>query len=143
MKEYWGRPEETRNAVNENGWLHTGDAAFQDEDGIFHIVDRWKDMYISGGENVYPAEIENVLYRHPDVKLASVVGVTDEKWGEVGKAFVVTRCGLAKTDVLRQWCRENLAQFKVPASFEFLDDLPKNATGKILKAELKELVLHD
>lgn len=139
MKEYWNRPEATGEAVDDEGWLHTGDAALCDEDGIFHIVDRWKDMYISGGENIYPAEIENVLYQHPDVVLASVVGVSDEKWGEVGYAFVVLRAGRTSAD-LASWCRSKLASFKVPSHFEIVDDLPLNATGKIQKNVLKASV---
>lgn len=139
MRGYWNRPEETAAAVDAAGWLHTGDAAVRDEEGIFHIVDRWKDMYISGGENVYPAEVENVLYRHPEVVLASVVGVPDDKWGEVGHAFVVLRSG-DTAEELRAWCRERLAAFKVPARFQVLEDLPRNATGKILKNVLKASV---
>ncbi|EME67235.1 AMP-dependent synthetase and ligase [Rhodococcus ruber BKS 20-38] len=138
MLGYWGRPEETEKAITPDGWFRTGDAARCDENGIYHIVDRWKDMYISGGENVYPAEIENVLYQHPDIVLASVIGVDNEKWGEVGHAFVVCAAGRAiDPDELRSWCRERLAPFKVPASFSFRKDLPRNATGKILKSELR------
>ena len=120
MQGYWNRPEETAAALTADGWLRTGDAAMADPAGIFHIVDRWKDMYISGGENVYPAEVENVLYQHPQVVLASVVGVPDEKWGEAGHAFVVCARPSAAEE-LGDWCRERLARYKVPARIDFLD----------------------
>ncbi|MFI7482071.1 AMP-binding protein [Kocuria sp. M1R5S2] len=141
MQGYWNKPEETARAITPEGWFQTGDAAQVDEDGIFHIVDRWKDMYISGGENVYPAEVESVLYQHPEVVLASVVGVPHERWGETGRAFVVLTAGSSVTaEDLRGWCRERLAAYKVPAEVEFLEDLPRNATGKILKKELRTMV---
>ena len=139
MAGYWNKPDETSQAIGADGWLRTGDAASRDADGIFHIVDRWKDMYISGGENVYPAEVENVIYQHPAVVLASVVGVPDERWGEVGRAFVVTGADGCTEEELRAWCRERLAAFKVPARFEFVADLPRNATGKIMKNQLKKV----
>ena len=139
MRGYWNKPEESAAAIRPDGWLRTGDAASFDAAGIFHIVDRWKDMYISGGENVYPAEVENVIYQHPAVVLVSVIGVPDGKWGEVGKAFVVVNADACTSDELRSWCRQRLAAFKVPASFEFLSDMPRNATGKIMKNELKKL----
>ncbi|MEO8283362.1 MAG: AMP-binding protein [Pseudarthrobacter sp.] len=139
MSGYWNKPQETATAIAADGWLRTGDAASCDDDGIFHIVDRWKDMYISGGENVYPAEVENVLYHHPAVVLASVIGVADEKWGEAGKAFVVVNSPACSPDELRAWCRERLAAFKVPAVIEILPDLPRNATGKIMKNQLRKV----
>lgn len=139
MSEYWGQPEQTRAVLDEDGWFRTGDAAFVDTDGIVHIVDRWKDMYISGGENVYPAEVENVLYQHPDVLLASVVGAAHPKWGEIGKAFIVSRGSSTAEGELRAWCGEHLAKFKVPVEFIFVESLPQNATGKILKGKLREL----
>lgn len=137
-REYWNRPEDTAAAFSE-GWLRTGDAAMIDTDGFVHIVDRWKDMYISGGENVYPAEIENVLYQHPDVLLAAVVGTAHERWGEVGVAFIVLTDGASCTeeDLLR-WCEPRLAKYKTPQQFTFVDDLPRNATGKIVKANLRK-----
>lgn len=139
--EYWGRPDATAETIVD-GWLRTGDAAMVDQDGFVHIVDRWKDMFISGGENVYPAEIENALYQHPDVVLASVLGTTHERWGEAGVAFVVLseQSGATKTD-LEQWCRGRLASYKIPHRFEFVGDLPRNATGKILKNELRKAFL--
>ena len=139
--EYWGRPDATAETIVD-GWLRTGDAAMVDRDGFVHIVDRWKDMFISGGENVYPAEIENALYKHPDVVLASVVGTSHERWGEAGVAFVVlSEHSLATKDDLTEWCRSRLASYKIPHRFEFVGDLPRNATGKILKNELRKAYL--
>jgi fatty-acyl-CoA synthase len=134
---YWNRPEANGQAFT-GEWLHTGDAARQDDEGYFYIVDRWKDMYISGGENVYPAEVENVLYDLAGVAEAAVIGVPDDRWVEVGKAFVVAGPGVVVTeqDVVRH-CAERLARFKVPRSVVFLDELPHNATGKIQKHELR------
>ncbi|VEI51290.1 AMP-binding protein [Kocuria rosea] len=141
MQGYWNKSEETAKAITPEGWFKTGDAAQVDEDGIFHIVDRWKDMYISGGENVYPAEVESVLYQHPDVVLASVVGVPHERWGETGRAFVVLSGAATTTaDELRTWCCDRLAAYKVPTHVDFLEDLPRNATGKILKKELRTVM---
>ena len=133
---YWNRPEANQTSFT-NGWLHTGDAARQDNDGFYYIVDRWKDMYISGGENVYPAEVESVVYELEGIIEAAVIGVPDEKWGEVGKLFLVTKPGVAllEQDVFGH-CAQQLAKFKVPRYLQFIDELPKNATGKVLKREL-------
>lgn len=139
MSSYWNKPDETAAAIDVAGWLHTGDAALCDDDGIFHIVDRWKDMYISGGENVYPAEVENVLYQHPAVLLAAVVGHPDPKWGEVGIAHIVLNGSECTAEQLRSWCSERLARYKVPTRFEFVADLPRNATGKIQKNLLSKV----
>jgi fatty-acyl-CoA synthase len=134
---YWGRPEESAKAV-EDGWLHTGDVAAIAADGRVRIIDRIKDMYISGGENVYPAEIEEVLYQHPGVGEAAVVGVPDQRWGETGAAWLVLTAGTqAGPDDLRAWVRTRLATFKVPRDFHIVDALPRNATGKVLKGELR------
>ena len=135
---YWNRPDATAESITD-GWLHTGDAARRDEEGYYFIVDRWKDMYISGGENVYPAEVEDVLYQLPDVAEAAVIGVPDERWVEVGRAIIVLRPGAALTEqeVVRH-CVDRLAKFKVPKSVVFVDELPHNATGKILKRELRD-----
>lgn len=138
MTEYWRKPDKTLEAVDSDGWFHTGDAALIDTDGIVHIVDRWKDMYISGGENVYPAEIENVLYQHPGIAMASVVGVEHEKWGEVGCAFIVPKEEALDENGLRAWCLDKLAKYKMPLYFRFVEALPQNATGKILKTELRK-----
>jgi fatty-acyl-CoA synthase len=134
---YWNRPDATA-ASFVDGWLKTGDAARLDEEGYIYIVDRWKDMYISGGENVYPAEVETVLHQLPEVAEAAIVGVPDERWGEVGAAYVVLRPGasLREAEVIGH-CSRNLAKYKVPRSVTFIDVLPRNAAGKILKRELK------
>ena len=135
---YWNKPEATKDSF-EDGWLKTGDAARFDDEGFVYIVDRWKDMYISGGENVYPAEVENVLYQLPQIAEAAIIGVPDERWGETGKAFLALKPGetLEEKDVISH-CLENLAKFKVPASVEFIEALPRNATGKVLKRTLRE-----
>jgi fatty-acyl-CoA synthase len=136
---YWRMPEVTAESIVD-GWLHTGDVARCDEDGYYAIVDRWKDMYISGGENVYPAEIENVLFSHPDVAEAAVIGVSDPKWQEVGRAIVVLTQGAVVTgDDLVAFCAERLAKYKVPKSVVFVDVLPRNPAGKVLKTELREI----
>jgi fatty-acyl-CoA synthase len=134
---YWNKPDATKSSFTD-GWLHTGDAARMDEEGFVYIVDRWKDMYISGGENVYPAEVENVLFQLPAVADAAIIGVPDERWGEVGKAIIVRKPDqqLAEGDVIRH-CLARLAKFKVPQSVVFVDLLPRNATGKVLKRELR------
>src|SRR5690606_24511464 len=133
-KGYWGNPEATAAAFSEGGWFHSGDVATVDEEGYIYIVDRLKDMYISGGENVYPAEVEGVIFEHPAVAQVAVVGVPDEKWGEVGCAFIVTRPGMTVTaEELREFLRPRLAKYKIPVYFEFVDDLPKTGSGKIQK----------
>jgi fatty-acyl-CoA synthase len=134
---YWNRPDATAAAFTD-GWLHTGDAVRLDEEGFVYIVDRWKDMYISGGENVYPAEVENVLFQLPQVADAAIIGVPNERWGEVGMAIIVRKPDqpLEEADVIRH-CLGRLAKFKVPQSVTFVDVLPRNATGKVLKRELR------
>jgi len=134
---YWNKPEATASAFTD-GWLHTGDAARLDDEGFVYIVDRWKDMYISGGENVYPAEVENVLFQIPQVADAAIIGVPSERWGEVGMAIIVRKPdqALEEGDVVRH-CLTRLAKFKVPQSVIFVDVLPRNATGKVLKRELR------
>jgi len=134
---YWNRPDATAKSFTD-GWLHTGDAARQDEEGFVYIVDRWKDMYISGGENVYPAEVENVLFQLPQVADAAIIGVPNERWGEVGLAVIVRKPdqALEEGDVIRH-CLGKLAKFKVPQAVAFVDVLPRNATGKVLKRELR------
>ena len=122
-----------------DGWLKTGDAARLDDEGFIYIVDRWKDMYISGGENVYPAEIENVIYQLPEVAEAAIIGVPNERWGETGKAVVVVKPGASlEADAVVGHCLGKLAKFKVPSSVEFIDALPRNATGKVLKRSLRD-----
>ena len=131
---YWRNDEATAAAFTEDGWLRTGDVAERDRDGFYRICDRLKDMYISGGENVYPAEVESVLHEHPQVEDAAVVGVPHERWGECGVAFVVAD-GVGE-DELIAFCRERLARFKVPKRVRFVDELPRNSMGKIQKSEL-------
>ncbi|MFZ5881311.1 MAG: class I adenylate-forming enzyme family protein [Chloroflexota bacterium] len=136
---YFNNPEATAEAVDERGFFHTGDVARFDEEGYFFIVDRKKDMFISGGENVYPAEIEKVIYQNPAVHMCAVIGLPDSKWGEVGKACVVLKPGAALSEAeLSQFMAERLAKFKVPKSVAFLPSLPISAAGKILKRELRE-----
>ncbi len=135
---YWNRPEETARTIVD-GWLHTGDLAMVDDEGFYYIVDRKKDMFISGGENVYPTEVEDVIYLHPAVLEAAVIGVPDAKWGEVGRAIVALKAGatLSESELL-EFCRQRLARYKVPKSVAFVASLPKSAANKILKRTLRE-----
>jgi acyl-CoA synthetase (AMP-forming)/AMP-acid ligase II len=137
MAGYWNMPEATREAITPGGWLRTGDAGRIDE-GYLYIEDRVKDMIISGGENVYPAEVERVLVRHPDVAEVAVIGVPDEKWGEAVKAVVVPAAGAAVDEAaLIAFTRDRLAHYKSPTSVSVLPALPRNATGKVLKRQLR------
>jgi len=137
MKGYWKLPEETQKTIRD-GWLHTGDLARKDEDGYFYIVDRKKDMIIVGGENVYPREIEEVLYQNEKLLEVAVVGHRDPLKGEIVKAVVVLRPGLAATEKeFIDFCGQRLARFKVPKIVEFRKELPKSATGKILRRLVK------
>jgi fatty-acyl-CoA synthase len=131
---YWRNPEATA-ATLRDGWLHTGDVVERDDEGYFTIRGRLKEMFISGGENVYPAEVEAVLHEHPQVQDAAVVGVVDETWGEVGAAFVVAS-GVSEAQLV-EWCRARLARFKVPKSVHFVEVLPRNSMGKVQKSELR------
>lgn len=134
---YWRRPDATVEA-NPDGWFRTGDLVYRDENGFFFIVDRKKEMFISGGENIYPVEVETAIYEHPAVAEAAVVGVPDPQWGEVGKAFIVLKPGMALTsEELLHFLRGRLARYKVPKLIEFRESLPRSAAGKILKRELK------
>jgi fatty-acyl-CoA synthase len=135
---YW-RDDEATAAAFRDGWLATGDLAERDEDGDYRIRGRLKDLVVSGGENVYPGEIEAVLHDHPAVVEAAVVGVPDERWGEVCAAYVVLRVP-ATDDELAAHCRERLARFKVPKSFHVVDELPRNSLGKVVKSELRPVV---
>ena len=136
---YFNNPEASIAAVDERGYFHTGDVARYDAEGYFYIVDRKKDMFISGGENVYPAEIEKVLYQHTMVHMCAVIGLPDSKWGEVGAACVVLKPGASTTEEeLLQFMTERLAKYKVPKSVTFMQALPISAAGKILKRELRE-----
>lgn len=138
MKGYWNRPEETSQALRD-GWLHTGDIAQVDEDGYFSIVDRKKDLIIAGGYNIYPREVEEVLYEHPKIKEAAVVGVPDEYRGETVKAFVVLKQGEEATaEEIIAFCREKMAKYKAPTLVEFRSDLPKSMVGKVIRRKLLE-----
>jgi acyl-CoA synthetase (AMP-forming)/AMP-acid ligase II len=137
MKGYWRNPEATADTIK-NGWLHTGDMGYMDESGYLFIMDRSKDMIISGGENVYPREIEEVLVQHPAVREVAVIGIPDPKWGEAIKAVVSVVQGKSVTEEeLISFCKENIASYKKPKSVDFMDELPKNNYGKILKRELR------
>lgn len=137
MKEYYKLPELTKESFHD-GWFHTGDVGMKDEQDYLYVVERKKDMIISGGFNVYPTEVENAIYSHPAVSEVAVVGIPDEKWGETIKAFVVLNQGMkVDEEEIINVCKENIASFKKPRIVEFLDSLPKNANGKILKQELR------
>jgi acyl-CoA synthetase (AMP-forming)/AMP-acid ligase II len=137
MKGYWKNPEATASTLK-NGWLHTGDVGYIDKNGYLFIMDRSKDMIISGGENIYPREIEEVLIRHPAVREVSVIGVPDPKWGEAIKAVVALNPGMAASEQeLIEFCRDSIASYKKPKSVDFVSELPKSNTGKILKRELR------
>ena len=137
MKGYWNLPGETAAAVRD-GWFHSGDAGYLDEDGYLYIHDRIKDMIISGGENIYPAEVESVLFSHPAVADVAVIGVPDERWGESVKAIVVKTAGAEATgDELIEFARERIAHYKAPKTIDFVDALPRNPSGKILKRQLR------
>ena len=144
MKGYWNKPDATHEALMPGGWLRTGDAAYQDAQGYVYLFDRFKDMIISGGENIYPAEVENALNAHPAILEVAVIGVPHERWGETPKAIVVLRPGhQADEQELITFARERLARYKCPTSFEFAATLPRNASGKLLKPELRRLYKKD
>jgi long-chain acyl-CoA synthetase len=138
MRGYWQREKETAQAIR-GGWFHTGDAGYLDEEGFMFLKDRVKDMIVSGGENVYPAEIEAVLMGHPEILECAVIGVPDAKWGETVKAVVVRRVSATLSETtLIEWSRDRLAGFKRPRSVDFVEALPRNASGKLLKRTLRE-----
>jgi fatty-acyl-CoA synthase len=137
IREYWRRPEATAETIVD-GWLHTGDMGYFDEEGYLYLIDRKKDMYISGGENVYPAEVEDAIMGFDQVADVGVIGIPDEKWGEVGMAIVVLKPGEEVTEEgVIEFCRGRLAKYKIPKKVAFVPELPRTATGKILKKELK------
>ena len=139
MLGYWNLPEATANTLSAEGWVSTGDAAYMDADGYIYIQDRMKDMIISGGENVYPAEVESAIYGHPDIAEVAVIGVPDDKWGEAVKACVVAKPGhTVDPDTVIAWARERIAAFKVPKSIDLIPELPRNPSGKILRRALRE-----
>jgi fatty-acyl-CoA synthase len=138
MKGYWNKPEATAAAIDAEGWFHTGDVGYVDDDGFLFIADRLKDMVISGGENVYPAEVESVLYEHPAVAEVAVIGVPDEKWGEAVVAVVALKPGATlDLEALRAFATEKLARYKLPRRLEIVSALPRNPAGKVLKFELR------
>ena len=135
---YWNKPADTAASFDAEGWLHTGDAGYLDDEGFVFLTDRIKDMIVSGAENVYPIEVESALSEHPDVADVAVIGVPDERWGETVKAIVVRREGSTLTDEeLMTWARERIAGFKRPRSVDFVDELPRNPSGKLLKRVLR------
>jgi fatty-acyl-CoA synthase len=143
MKGYWNNPEATAMAMDAEGWLHTGDVATADQDGYYWIVDRLKDMVITGGENVYPAEVENVLYAHPAIAEIAVIGLPDPRWGETVVAVVVPRRGdSVSLEQLRGFAGDRLARFKLPTRLELVAELPRTASGKVLKYRLRERLAH-
>ena len=140
MKGYWKNQRATDEALTKDGWLRTGDAAYQDADGFIYLYDRYKDVIISGGENIYPAEVENALLSHPDVSECAVIGIPHERWGETPRAIVVPRIGRAPTEAeLIAFARSRLAHYKCPTSVVMAETLPRNASGKLLKRELRKV----
>ncbi len=138
MKGYWNKTDATKAAVK-NDWFHTGDAGFFDEDGFLYIHDRVKDMIVSGGENIYPAEVENALFGHPAIADVAVIGVPDDKWGEAVKAIVVVKPGVAADPAqIIAWARERIAGYKLPKSVDFTATIPRNPSGKVLRRELRK-----
>lgn len=138
MLHYWKQPEATAQTLTPDNWLRTGDAAWMDEEGYIFILDRIKDMIISGGENIYPVEVENAIFGHPLVEEVAVIGVPDDRWGEAVRAVIVLRPGAqADTQSIDQWARARIAGYKVPKSYVFVDSLPRNASGKILRREVR------
>ncbi len=136
---YWNNPDATRETIKE-GWFHTGDMVRRDGEGFLYVVDRIKNMYISGGENVYPAEVEYLLRKHPGIENVAIIGVPDPKWGETGKAFIVLKKGEVLTvEQVKEYCIQNLAKYKTPGHVEFVADLPKNHAGKIDRKQLKNI----
>jgi acyl-CoA synthetase (AMP-forming)/AMP-acid ligase II len=139
MTGYYNLPQATAATIDGEGWLHTGDAGYLDADGYLFLKDRIKDLIISGGENVYPAEVEIAIYDHPDVAEVAVIGVPDAKWGESVKAIVVAKPGAnPEAASIIAWARARIAAYKTPKYVEFVAALPRNASGKILRRELRE-----
>jgi acyl-CoA synthetase (AMP-forming)/AMP-acid ligase II len=143
MRGYWGQPEATSAVLAEGpdgrNWLRSGDAGRADADGYVTVVDRIKDMIISGGENIYPAEVESAFHDHPDVVECGVIGVPDDRWGEVGRAIIVRRPGAVSTETdLLAWLDGRIARYKIPRSVRFSAALPRSGAGKILRRQLRE-----
>lgn len=143
MKGYWGSRFKTRESI-QDGWMHTGDLATMDEDGYIKVVGRSKDMVIRGGENIYPVEIENYLYRHPKISDVQVVGVPDKKYGEVLAAWIIAKKGVELTEEeVKQFCKENIAHYKIPQYFRFVKEYPMTITGKIQKYKITEMMIEE
>ena len=139
---YWGNAEATGATIDAEGWLRTGDVGYLDTEGFLFVVDRVKDMIITGGENVYPAEVESLLFEHPAIANVSVIGRPDERWGERVVAVAVLRPGHAlDVEQLQAFCGDRLARYKVPRELQLMDELPLNASGKVLKTALRTQVL--
>ena len=143
MLGYWEKADETGSVLSADGWFRTGDAGWLDEEGYLFLHDRIKDMIVSGGENIYPAEVENALLAHPEVADAAVIGVPDDRWGETVKAIVVATPGApedrrALADDIISATRDRLAHYKCPTSIDFVETLPRNPSGKVLKRELRK-----
>jgi acyl-CoA synthetase (AMP-forming)/AMP-acid ligase II len=138
MKEYWNRADATAETITQDGWLRTGDVASVDEQGFVYIQDRIKDMIISGGENVYPAEVENLILSHPRVVEVAVIGQPSKKWGESPFAVIVKNDDTLLEEDILSFCDEKLARFKLPKGVAFIDVIPRNANGKVLKRLLRE-----
>jgi long-chain acyl-CoA synthetase len=138
MRGYWKAPEQTSAVLTSDGWFRTGDAGYLDADGYLFLQDRIKDMIVSGGENVFPAEVENAIWEHPAVREVAVIGVPDEKWGEAVKAIVVREPGSeVDAQAIQQWARGRIAGYKIPKSVDFVESLPRNHSGKVLRRELR------
>jgi fatty-acyl-CoA synthase len=139
MKGYWNRPDATASAIDELGWFHSGDVGYLDEEGYLYICDRLKDMVISGGENVYPAEVESVLFEHPAVAEVAVIGLPDDTWGEAVTAVAALAPDTDLTlEELRGFAEAKLARYKLPLRLHLVDALPRNPAGKVLKFQLRE-----
>ena len=143
MKGYWGSRFKTRESIKD-GWMHTGDLATMDEEGYIKVVGRSKDMVIRGGENIYPVEIENYLYRHPKISDVQIVGVPDQKYGEVLAAWIIAKQNVELTEEeVKQFCKENIAHYKIPKYFRFVQEYPMTITGKIQKYKITEMMIEE
>jgi fatty-acyl-CoA synthase len=144
MRGYWNDPERTAEAIDSSRWMHTGDLATMDDDGYVRVVGRIKDMIIRGGENVYPREIEEFLYTHPEVADVQVIGVPDERYGEELMAWIVARPGTQPTeDAIKEFCRGKIAHFKVPRYIKFVDEFPMTVTGKVQKYKMRDSAIDE
>jgi fatty-acyl-CoA synthase len=144
MRGYWNDPERTDEAIDPAGWMHSGDLATLDDDGYVRVVGRIKDMVIRGGENVYPREIEEFLYTHPEIADVQVIGVPDARYGEELMAWVVSRSGAALTEEdVRDFCRGRIAHFKIPRYVKFVDSFPMTVTGKVQKFKMREMAIDE